>query len=93
MPTACWGCVDVELAADQEGGWDSSRKGASRFREGRLRFPAGRLVGIERLLGRTKDWRNVLQVHADPRPGVKSSPHGIDENVRRFEVRACLGVA
>ena len=52
----------------------------------------GRLVGIERFLNRSQCDRNVLEIHADARPGVKQAAHGVDEDVGGSQVRDSVGV-
>ena len=52
----------------------------------------GVVVGIERLLGRAQSLRDMLEVDADARPGGRTAAHGIDQDVRRLEVRRRLRV-
>jgi hypothetical protein len=50
------------------------------------------IVGIERFLLRPQVLRNVLEVHADSRPRVKPSTHGIHEYVGRLKMPRRVGV-
>jgi hypothetical protein len=52
----------------------------------------GSLIGIERFLRGSQRFRDVLQVQADSRPGVKPAAHRIDEHVGRRQVRCGFGV-
>ena len=50
-------------------------------------------VRIERLLSGPDRLRHVLQVQADPRPGVEAPAHRVDEHVGRLQMRRRIRVA
>src|SRR5204862_4512245 len=52
-----------------------------------------RVVWIERLLRGPQIFGDVLEIHADTGPCVELSSHGIDQHIRRMQMRSGLPVS